>query len=262
MNTFVSTSRKRNVALVFASNGSHKSLLESVFFKITINKNVATKTKPFVDITNMRILGEEEKEILLSMGIVFKIESVEPLVENGIVWQVNLILTESVVDNEIDILFDYFKANSTTKNDRLFGNLYHNIGSLYHENNDNEKALKYLTKASKICQNNSTLPSVLLCAILYTDMSGIYEDNEEFDKALDMLQRTLEIQLRVLPSTHFRIAATYHNIDGIYLCKDDYEIGLENFETALDIGLKPLPSDHENIQTYYEHIQLAKERIK
>ncbi|CAM4832423.1 unnamed protein product, partial [Rotaria magnacalcarata] len=261
MNTFVSTSRKRNVALVFASNGSHKSLLESVFFKITINKNVATKTKPFVDITNMRILGEEEKEILLSMGIVFKIESVEPLVENGIVWQVNLILTESVVDNEIDILFDYFKANSTTKNDRLFGNLYHNIGSLYHKNNDNEKALKYLTKASKICQNNSTLPSVLLCVILYTDMSGIYEDNEEFDKALDMLQRTLEIQLRVLPSTHFRIAATYHNIDGIYLCKDDYEIGLENFETALDIGLKPLPSDHENIQTYYEHIQLAKERI-
>ena len=80
-------------------------------------------------------------------------------------------------------------------------------------------------------------------------MGGIYEDNKDFDKALDNLQRALEIQLKILPSNHFRIAATHNNIGGIYLGKCDYKTALQNFETALDIGLKSLPSNHENIQT-------------
>ncbi|CAF5188057.1 unnamed protein product [Rotaria magnacalcarata] len=136
------------------------------------------------------------------------------------------------------------------------------MGSLYYENEYNKTALKYFRKAFKICNNNSTLPSLLLSATLYTDVSGIYQDNEDFVNALAQLQHTFDIQKRILPSNHFRIAATYNNIGSVYLCKGDYKKALENFEIALDIGLKSLPDDHEHIQTYCENIKLAKEKIE
>ncbi|CAF3338447.1 unnamed protein product [Rotaria socialis] len=338
MNSFLSTTRNKNRALISAGDGSNRPSLESILFEITINKNVAAKTKPFADITKMSQFGKAEEEILLSIGSIFKIQSVEQLAENAHVWDVKLILNESVVINEIDMLFNYFKMNSTTsisnvgtlglllgemgeyekaekyyqmmldelstdhcgvpiilnnmgvlyndmgndekaleyykksyesykmqnvsENDLLLANLYHNMGSLYYENEYNKTALKYFKKAFKICNNNSTLPSLLLSATLYTDVSGIYQDNEDSVNALDQLQHTFEIQKRILPSTHFRIAATYNNIGSVYLCKGDYAKALENFEIALNIGLKSLPADHEHIQTYRENIKHAKERIK
>ncbi|CAF2738492.1 unnamed protein product [Rotaria sp. Silwood2] len=337
MNTYLSTTRKKDLALMYAGNGSDRPLFESVLFEITIKKSISTKTKPFADITYMSSFGMGEEEILLSLGSIFKIQSVEQLVENGIVWQVKLILNEAVVNKEIDMLFNYLKTNSTTsisnigtlglllgqmgdyvkaeryyqmmlnelpkghcgrpiilnnmgilysdmgdnkkalkyyrksyetykmqkvsENDLLFANLYHNMGSLYYENDDNKTALEYFTKAFEICHNNLTLPSLLLCATLHTDMGEIFDDNGDFDKALDELQCTLEIQLRILPSNHFRIAATYNNIGGFYLGKGDYKTALQNFEKALDIGSKSLPNTHENIQTYSEHIKITEKRI-
>ncbi|CAF1011587.1 unnamed protein product [Rotaria sp. Silwood1] len=337
MNTYLSTTRIKDLALTYAGNGSNRPSYESILFEITLDKNVATKSKPLADIKDRSYFGMGEEEILLSMGIIFKIQSVELLVEDGMVWQVKLILNESVVNKEIEMLFNYLKTNSTTsisnigtlglllgqrgdyekaeryyqmilnelpedhwgvpiifnnmgvlyndmghnkkalkyytksyetyqmqkvsENDILYANLYHNMGSLYYENNDNKTALKYFTKAFEICHNNPTLPSLLLSATLHTDMSGIFEDNEDFNKALEELQCTLKIQLKILPSNHFRIAATYNNIGGIYLGKGDYKTALQNFEKALDIGLQSLPPDHENIQTYSEHIKLVTERL-
>ncbi|CAF3383740.1 unnamed protein product [Rotaria socialis] len=226
MNTFVSTSRKRSVALVFAGDGSHRPLLESVLFQITINKNVATKTKPFVDITNMSILGEEEKEILLSMGIIFKIESVEQLVENGIVWQVNLILTESVLDNEIEILFNYFKTNSTTSisNISTLGVLLaqmgdykkaekyyqmmldklpidhcgvpiilNNMGILYYEMHDDEKALEYYKKSYESYKMQNVSENDLLFGNLYHNIGPLYHENSYNEKALKYLRKASKI---------------------------------------------------------------------
>ena len=92
MNTYLSTTQRKDLALVYAGNGSDRPLFESILFEITLDKNVLTKSKPFADIKNLSHFGTEEEEILLSMGIIFKIQSVEQLVDNGIIWQVKLTL--------------------------------------------------------------------------------------------------------------------------------------------------------------------------
>ncbi|CAF1152694.1 unnamed protein product [Didymodactylos carnosus] len=275
--------RKKELALISAGDGFNRPSLESILFEITINNNVAAKTKPFADITNMSNFGTGEEEILLSMGSLLLRQMGEYKKAEK---YYQMMLDElpidhcrvSVILNNMGILYSdmgsdkkalkYYKKSyesckmqNVSENDLLLANLYHNMGSLYHENNDNETALKYFRKAFEICNNNSSYPVVYYLQH-YIQISVEYLEIMKIFNALYELQSTFEIQKRILPS--LRIAATYNNIGGVYLCKGDYEKALQNFETALDIGLKSLPSDHENMlcQTYCERIKLAKERIK
>ncbi|CAF1321355.1 unnamed protein product [Didymodactylos carnosus] len=337
MNTYTSTTRNKNLALIYAGNGSDRPILESVLFEIIIEKNVASDNQPFADIQHKSQFGMGEEEILLAMGMIFKIQSVEQLIDNGIVWQVKLILSESVVNKDIDMLFNYLKMDVTTsisniatlgsllsqmgkynkakryyqmmldelpsddpaiplllnnigklyshvgnykkaleyytesdkkykmqklsENVLLLASLYHNMGSLYQDEDNNKTALEYYNKALEICRTHSSIPSFSLSALIYSGISGILQDDGEFDKALEHLQDALKIELKFLPSNHFRIASTYNNIGGVYLLKGDYNTALQCFEIALDVGLKSLPNNHENIQIYREHIQSVKERM-
>ena len=76
MNTFVSTTKNEDVALMFAGDGSGRPLSESVLFEMIIT--IDNSDLPCADISEMSDMSHEE-EVLLAMGMIFKINSIEEI---------------------------------------------------------------------------------------------------------------------------------------------------------------------------------------
>lgn len=288
MNTFLSTTRKKNLALAYAGNGSDRPLFESVLFEITIDKSISTKTKPFADITDMSSFGLGEEEILLSLGSIFKIQSVERLVGDGIVWQVKLILNESIVNKEIDMLFSYLKMNSTTSISNIgtlglllsqMGNymkakryyeimlnelpsdhsavpvILNNIGLSYHNKGYYEEALKYYEKSHEGYKKQNNPENALLLASLYNNMGSLYYEENDNKRALDFIQKAFEI-CRNSPSraSYLLSASLFIVMSGIYEDDDNFDTELGCLNNALEIQLKILPLNHFEIAATYNNI--------
>jgi hypothetical protein len=71
-NTFLSTSTERRVALSFATQNLNYLDTQSILFEMKIN--VAKCQSPFADIQQLSEV-KKEKEILFSMGTVFRIHT-------------------------------------------------------------------------------------------------------------------------------------------------------------------------------------------
>lgn len=77
MASFVSTTRDHQVATIFAGNGEKPANLEPVIFEICIEQSdLEEERRPFADISEVSS-KEDEAEILLCMGTMMRVESVE-----------------------------------------------------------------------------------------------------------------------------------------------------------------------------------------
>ncbi|CAF2142858.1 unnamed protein product [Rotaria magnacalcarata] len=78
INSFLSTTKYRHLAEIWAGDGEDRPKLESVIFEIIIDESeFGDISVVFADITAESIF-EEEREVLLAMGTTLRIESVEP----------------------------------------------------------------------------------------------------------------------------------------------------------------------------------------
>ncbi|CAF4799910.1 unnamed protein product [Rotaria socialis] len=85
INSFLSTTKYRNLAEIWAGDGEDRQKLESVIFEIIIDESeFGDISVVFADITAESIF-EEEREVLLAMGATLRIESVEP---EGNAWKI------------------------------------------------------------------------------------------------------------------------------------------------------------------------------
>ncbi|CAF3093791.1 unnamed protein product, partial [Rotaria sp. Silwood2] len=105
MNSFLSTTFNRDLALMFAGDGSSSPSSESVLFQLecdTINKK-----KPFAG-TNT-----SENEVLFSIGTIFRIQNIGKLKDiNNKVWFINLTLED---DNENEAHMQELMASTMAK---------------------------------------------------------------------------------------------------------------------------------------------------
>ncbi|CAF0817049.1 unnamed protein product [Adineta steineri] len=78
INSFLSTSLDRQVALMYAGDKTIHPTMESVLFKIKININENSKTHqhPFASISEFSRF-EDEQEVLFSLSSMFRIESID-----------------------------------------------------------------------------------------------------------------------------------------------------------------------------------------
>lgn len=88
MNTFLSTSCNRQVALIFSGLGGQRPQLESVLFEITIE--TSTCNSAFAEINTLGWMRTHEDEILITFGVIFQIQSVHE--DENHVWVVRLAL--------------------------------------------------------------------------------------------------------------------------------------------------------------------------
>ncbi|CAF1440516.1 unnamed protein product [Adineta ricciae] len=290
INTFLSTTTSSIVAASFAGSGGGRPVLESVLFEINIDINNANSNNsltPFANIAEVSHISDE-KEILFSIGTVFKIENVEQL--SDVIWNVELVLSEQI-DKNIQKLIEFYKQklhennteasisdlawflvemgdynkaekyyqllleefpknnNFSDENQQIeIGRLHIAIGQIYYEKGNYDQAMRKYELALAIVSPYC----VSTTASIYNNMGLIYRTRDDDEMALKIYEKALEL-CSTLPET-FTLAMIYNNIAAIYQKNKTYEITLEYYQKSLAIKKKLCPPNHPYLITIYNNI--------
>ncbi|CAF1228690.1 unnamed protein product, partial [Didymodactylos carnosus] len=240
INSFISTSVRLELATIFAV-GDRSHFGESVIFKIIIDLKI--RTKPFASISHQSAFVDED-EILLSMGTVFRVDSIEMNNENNF-WYITLSVGEQD-DPQLKELTDHLKQEVGRVTDNLtLGNYLGDIG-------DYERAARYYAMPQDLP------PDQIDLGTLHNNIGWLYNCKGNYRAAITNYEKALEIQQQQLPSNHIDLAATYNNIGMVYYEQDDCEAALVNLQKSLDIKQRgDLPLNNESIAITLNNIGLV-----
>jgi len=150
------------------------------------------------------------------------------------------------------------------ENHRLVASSNNNLGSVYSQKGNYDKALQYFIKSLSIIGEKSHL-----AGLSYNNIGTIYLEKGDYDRALEYFQKALTIRLQVLGEENAEIAKYYNNIGITYKGIGDYDKALEFFQKSLLINLRILgeeqifvANNYNNIGTIYSHKDDFKQAIK
>lgn len=136
---------------------------------------------------------------------------------------------------------------------------YNNIGWVYTEQCDYDKALEYYDKALAIYKKNLG-PKHPDIATSYNNIGVVYYEQNKYDKALKYYKKALAIREKVLGPEHPDTTESYGDIGVAYDNQGDYDKALEYLQKALTIREKVLGLEHpdtaescDNIGVVYFH---------
>jgi Tfp pilus assembly protein PilF len=283
-NSFLSTSKLRQVALNFALNALLNPDLVGILFVMTIDPSQSTT--PFASINDVGFFKDREDEVLFSMHSVFRIRDIKSMGENNLLYQVNLTLTN---DNDKDLcaLTDRIGAEieGSTGWDRL-GQLLFKMGQskkaeqiyeilLKQAINEIEKAYSYfrlgwakdlqgeykealvLYKKSLAIRKQLLPPDHLDLGKAYHCIGVVYCKMSEYSKALSYYEKALAIRQQSLRPNHPDLVSSYNNIGLVYDDMGEYSKALSFHEKALAIRQQSLPPNHPDLASSYNNIGLV-----
>ncbi|CAF1206992.1 unnamed protein product [Adineta steineri] len=285
--SFLSTTKDKEVSLHFARNASTKSDMVGILFIMFIDP--CLNSAPFASIKEMSYF-KAENEILFSMYTVFRVDAIKQMDNKNQLYQVELQLIsdddekrrlrtyrrrEVVRDNSrrerfINLLV---KISQFNKTDELYNVLfeqrreeavkksyYEQLGSAYLHQGNYEKAIWYYEKVLEIQKNPSNIDYHGQC-ISYCYIGMLYANMEEYSKAVTFYEKVLEIGEIFFPSNDPLMATSYNNIGLVYYNIKEYSKALSYYERALDIWQHTLPSTHPHINTVKESIEIVKKKL-
>ncbi|CAF0916877.1 unnamed protein product [Adineta steineri] len=280
-NNFLSTSKDRDVSLLFALQAATNPDLVGVLFVMSINPTHSTT--PFASLTDVSHFDDED-EVLFSMHTIFRIGDIKAMKENEHVYEVNLTLTN---DNDQDLrtltdrirqetfadkkgwyrlgfllikMGQYKKAQEvyetllhqhTDESDKA--SVYHQLGRIKYNEGEYQEALCYYEKALVVRQQSLTLNHPDL-GDSYNNIGGVYYSKGNYLKALSYYEKALAIRQQSLPSNHPDLGGSYNDIGIVCYCMGNYSTALSYLEKALAIWQQSLPSNHPYLSTSYNNI--------
>jgi tetratricopeptide (TPR) repeat protein len=286
VNTFFSATTNKDLAAFFVSgsiNGGEDEV-ERILFQIDIDKTVNKFS--YANISAKSAFGDDEGEMLFTMGAVFRITSMNKM-DNGL-WHVILKLTGEEDENlckltkyvKDDIIQSipfislaklmgitarYKKAEQfylLSLNDSVVSQDAGCIAAVHNDLGLNYKLMEQMDKAIscfqasldlklKYLRNADTNPSV---AITYNNLGGIHFAQEEYELAAIMYRNAARIYRADPNSNQISLATCYNNIATICKELERYEDALLMYEKSLEVRLSVLPSTHPMIATAYNNI--------
>ena len=272
-NTFLSTSSERKVALSFATQKLGESGYQSILFEMKIN--VGKCQSSFADIQQLSEV-KGEKEILFSMGTIFRIQQIEKL-SSG-VWKVQLNLNgdEDVrlhrltkhMRIEFEGLHPLFmigrlmrtlgqyenaehfyqmlisQSESTPINPVEQAKLYADLGAIYMDRRLYSHALSYFQKSLKYDSNS---------AESYGKLGLVYQELRQHDKALEHLRRAIELN-QIQNASPENVAIQFNNLGTVHYKQKNFDLARSYYEQALKLRLQCLPPTHPDIAQSYSNI--------
>lgn len=278
MNSFLSTSRERSVAQLYAETIANSNNVEyhPVVFEIEVNTNRADN-KPFADITRNSQFSDE-KEVLFMAGSIFRIVTVQKDSQDNRFWLIKLILCGEE-DNQLKELFKYLKDELDDVTDMgSVGKVLFDMG----KNEQAEKAFE-IDRHHTIIRTNGEFghplegytpgmyyPEILkeaqewsekliatnddrrLLACSYNTMGSIYRDYQQYDNALENYSKGLNALLSYYSQDHLEIAMFHEFISHIYEKQEKIQLAINSSKECLRIKQKLLPEAHSSIAlTFY-----------
>ncbi|CAF1380610.1 unnamed protein product, partial [Didymodactylos carnosus] len=242
-NNFLSTSTAREVSFAFAESVRDNPDLIGILFKIEIDSSISSV--PFASLNNISYYSDLEEEILFSMHSIFRIGETEQIEDR--LWQINLVLTDDN-DQQLKRLTDYIRDEIGG------GNGWHRLGVLMNKMGKFEKALKIYNIILETRSNVNNKEMNAWLAIIYNNIATAHDAMGNYSIALSYYEKTLEIQLNILPPNHSKLATTYSNMAQVLNSMGSYTTALSYHEKALKIQQKSLSLDHPDLIPTYNNI--------
>ncbi|CAF3721502.1 unnamed protein product [Rotaria sordida] len=270
-NGYLSTSRRKSLALNFALKPTERIDVVSILFHIQCDIKQIDKNIIFADIKQFSAYPEEE-EILFDLNACFEIESIEENDSLQII-KMNLSNEGQKITNDfieltqketeeisVSIVFGrllcdlgeydksqkYFQQlfNDSQDEDRAW--IEFNIGRTLDYKGEWNEAREYYDRAYDRMMKSKPV-RIKDSACVLNNIGVILDNQEKYDEALDYYQRALKIREEFYPSGHADIAASLNNIGLILSDQEKYDEALDYHQRALKIRKKFYPSGHVDI---------------
>jgi tetratricopeptide (TPR) repeat protein len=280
INSFLSTSRKPEVALIYTDRPPNDSTIERVLFKIDADPN-QIDIKPFADISGISKFDQEE-EILMMAGSVFHLKDI--YCDNNQLWHIHMILCGEN-DYGLQTTFHQMRNQYSQGNTRLilFANVlidmarfdnaenylsrllkqlpsdhkdifkcYQALGKVSCEKGDYQLSHYYLDKALEFLEKSQSNDSRI--AYIYNNIDEVYQNQRNYKQAFEYYEKALNIFKETFTEEDQNIAWSYNNLGIIYEKQKNYSKALDCLLKALDIKTKSLPSRHPCLSNTYNNI--------
>jgi tetratricopeptide (TPR) repeat protein len=179
MNSFLSTSDKRPIALFYMGDKNQRIDLERVLFEIDADPAMVT-TKPFADISSYSCFSDES-EVLFMLGSIFRLDQITRDADQ--VWIIQMTLCNDSEHDLKQVLTDMKNRTGIGEtNFHTLGKLLWNMGKL---------------DLAEKCYNRllNELPSDNpLLSTLYVELSMIASQRLDYNKSVQLHQKSLEIK--------------------------------------------------------------------
>ncbi|CAF2740570.1 unnamed protein product [Rotaria sp. Silwood2] len=246
-NSFLSSSKKRNIALIYA----HRAITDfdsmGIVFKMTIDPSISSIH--FALVNDVSFYKASEQEVLFSMHTVFHIGDIKQIdVNNSRLWEVELTLT-SENDPQLNAFTQLMRKEICGVNEwDCLGQLLVKLGK-FDKAEDLYKVL--LNRTSDDSEKRS----------IYHQLGWIKDNLGNYVEAISFYEKSLEIDEKTLPLYHPDLAISYDNIGLIYNKMGDYIKALSSHEKALQIYRATLPADHPDLAASLNHIGLVYDKM-
>ena len=295
VNSFLSTTTDRQVALGFAMGNIDRNGFVAILFEVFID-HITTSRTPFADIHNESYFRDAftEDEILFSIGAIFRIHSVDQM-DNG-VWKVVLTLADAD-DKELNELTA--KQHYLCKqlgDTRALGYILFEMGNFHGAKyffqlqldellaHTNEKSFKnFVTKTAASCKalgidfpadidyQESCQMDQKQIAALYNDLGLTSYEQYDYERALFYYQKALNVEIddssfsiKVNPIVHINIALVYSdrkNYDAAIKEKHTARIMMESDPSTDPMHLINLSRLYYNIGSHYYSVKNFRESL-
>ncbi|CAF3746194.1 unnamed protein product [Rotaria sp. Silwood1] len=275
MNSFLSTSLDRRLALSFLNSSTLSDNLQRILFEIDLDPTL-TGIKPFANITSNSFFTDEQ-EVLIMLGSIFRLVKID---YQDRVWIVHMTLC-SDKDNNLKPIYDYmkneydksegessifsfgillFKMGQYDKAQKYYNHLlnelprdhpdlapcYHNLGMIANNNGNYDEGLKWFNKALEIYTRTHKFDDPIL-AVEHNSIGEIHVRKGNNASALESFNKALIIRKKVFGEDHLETAMSYHNMGNAYQAEKKLQEAFECHQKALAIRQKHLPADHPDL---------------
>ncbi|CAF4570658.1 unnamed protein product [Rotaria socialis] len=250
MNSFLSTSLDRRLALSFLTSSTVSGDFQRVLFEIDLDPTLEG-IKPFANITSNSFFADEQ-EVLIMLGSIFQLVKID-YQDRVCIVQMTLC---SDKDNSLKPIYDYMKNEY---DDYDGGDTESSVFSF--EEKNFQQAFECHQKSLMIRQKHLPTDHPDIGSSVHC-IAGIYLCLNYPDLALQYYNKALEIYQKSLPSQHQDIAMAHYNLGLLYAGKEEFQQALTNFQKASSIFHVTLPSTHPFIGIVSQDIQRMSDKLK
>ena len=288
-NNFISSSKKQNIALIFARRALTDPDSMGIVFIMKID--TAIYSTPFALVSGVSFYKAAEQEILFSMHTIFrigKISQIEP--NNNRLWEVELTITN---DNDQQLneltqrlrkdtqgaegwhclgqlllkiglfdrakeLYNFLLKQTSDKKEKA--HIYHQLGWINDKLGNYTEAISFYKKGLAIDEKTLHINHPEL-ATTYDNVGSVYNQLGDYTEALSFHQKALSIYRKTLPPDHSDLAASLNNIGLVYFKLNEYSKSESSHKEALEIYKKTLPSNHPLLAASFNSIGLVHDNL-
>ncbi|UJR08217.1 hypothetical protein I4U23_012490 [Adineta vaga] len=235
MNSFLSTSRNRSVAVDFVRMIPLSEDHQRILFEIEINPRL--KTKAFANIKQMSYYQNED-EVLIMLGALFRIEKVTEDKKNRM-WIANVSLA-SEDDYHLKETFAFMKEKIGDETN------LDSLGTILYEMGEYRQAEK--------CYRRMLAESQCVVSDARCGIGRALLKCEEYDESFEHLHQSMTIRKEILGDDHVKVGRCHTNIGAVYWMLDDYKNALIHLQAANTIYNKTSEADHSDLSVLYNRM--------